>query len=63
MCESKLILKRADGSKKPLMDEVVSLVPTEDGVLARNIMGEEALFNFAIEEISLISHEIILREK
>lgn len=63
MCESKLILKDKRGGETLLMSEVINLTPLEKGIRVTNILGQEATYEYELDEISLISHKITVKER
>lgn len=61
VCESNVYLRGEDGDKLVMEDAV--LIEDEGGrIKATNILGEEKVFEGAIEEITFLDHRVIISD-
>ena len=62
MCEAIVYLIDKEGKEKLLLESVVKVIPSEDGILLENIFSERKIIRAKIKEMSLVEHRIILEE-
>jgi|Deesub1362A_J573_1020465.scaffolds.fasta_scaffold00046_94 predicted RNA-binding protein len=60
MCELNAFLRRADGSEELVLEAVEFLRPQQDGVLLRNIFGQESLFKGRLLEVQFRKGKVLL---
>ena len=59
MCEAKVFLEQ-ENSRELLMDDVVSIKPTKDGLSLMDILGREKSVAAKIKEVQLLEHAVLL---
>jgi predicted RNA-binding protein len=59
MCETNAYVYR-DGSEELYLDNVDTIRPEGEGLVLRNLFGEERRFEGRIREIALMKHKIVL---
>lgn len=63
MCESSAFVLGKDNKLEKVMENVVSVDPTEGKVYLTDLLGEQKIIDGVIKEIRLMDHKIILEEK
>lgn len=61
MCESNAYFIGINGEEK-IMDNVVSVVPSEGKVYLCDLLGEEKIVDGKIKEMRLIDHKILIEK-
>lgn len=59
MCESTAYLLGAKGEER-IMDNVIFVLPTADGVFLEGILGEQITVKGKLKEIKLLDHKIMI---
>lgn len=62
MCESNVYVIDENGKESLFFENVDRLVPTEDGFILEDIMGQKKIIKARIKELALIRHKIILEK-
>jgi len=62
MCEANAYILK-NGQEELLLSEVDIIEPEGDGLRLVSIFGEQKLVKAAIQQLNLVNHKIILREK
>ncbi len=62
MCQSNAYLQKS-GDKKLFMEDVSEVIPTQEGLTLKGMLGEEKFIKANIKKLALTDHEIILEEK
>jgi predicted RNA-binding protein len=62
MCEANAYILK-NGQEELLLSEVDIIEPEGDGLRLVSIFGEQKLIKADIQQINLVNHKIILREK
>jgi predicted RNA-binding protein len=62
MCEANAYILK-NGQEELLLSEVDIIEPEGDGLRLVSIFGEQKLVKADIQQINLVNHKIILREK
>lgn len=60
MCEANVFIVK-DGTKKQIMENVVTIVPEGDKVLLTDLFGEQKIVTAVIDTVDLTGHEITLK--
>jgi predicted RNA-binding protein len=64
MCESSVFVKRSGSDNEELLTEdVARVVPEGDQIKVVTLLGDVSKVTGEIEEIDLMAHRIVLREK
>lgn len=61
MCESAAYIWKDDKLER-IMDNVVSVDPTEGKVYLTDLLGEQKIVDGSIKEIRLMDHKIIIKQ-
>lgn len=59
MCEARVYLDNKD-ARELLMDDVVTIKPTQDGLSLMDILGREKSVAAKIKEVKLLDHTVLL---
>lgn len=62
MCEAKVYIEES-GSRKLIMEDVVTIKPTDSGLSLVDILGREKPISASIKEIKLLDHVVLLEER
>ncbi|MFA0816360.1 MAG: CooT family nickel-binding protein [Anaerofustis sp.] len=62
MCESIAYLLTEQGEEK-IMDNVVYMVPSNDGVFLEDILGDQKVVDGILKEIKLLDHKILIQKR
>lgn len=61
MCEAKVYLKKND-ELELLMEDCISIVPEDNKLTLRDILGKSKTVEAKILEVGLLDHKVILKE-
>jgi len=61
MCETKVYIEK-DGKKEEILENVINIQSEEDGLLLKDLFGEQKLVKASIKYIDFLKHEMILTE-
>ena len=62
MCESSAFVLGKDNKLEKIMDNVVSVDPSNGKVYLTDLLGEEKIIDGVIKQIRLMDHKIILEQ-
>lgn len=62
MCESSAFILGKDNKLEKVMENVVTVDPSEGKVYLTDLLGEQKIVDGVIKEIRLMDHKIILEE-
>jgi predicted RNA-binding protein len=62
MCEVKVFLKN-NTDEELLMEDVVLIKPSENGVYIANLFGDEKFIEGIIKEVHFLDHKVIIDKK
>ena len=63
MCESKVILKKKDGTEEVIMDEASAIKFVGRKLVVINLIGENVELDAEIKEVDLMGHKVVLSPK
>lgn len=63
MCESSAFVLGKDNKLEKIMENVVTVDPSEGKVYLMDLLGEQKIVDGYIKEIRLMDHKIILAQK
>ena len=63
VCESMVVLRKADGSEELVMQEAAAIRPAPGGLVVSSVIGEAVEVDAEIHDIDLMGHRIVLIEK
>lgn len=64
MCEANVYIITEDDMEELFLENVNTIIPTEDGeLLMENIFGERKIIKAAIKEMELVNHRIVIIKK
>lgn len=63
MCESSAFVLGKDNNLEKIMENVVTVDPSEGKVYLTDLLGEQKIVDGFIKEIRLMDHKIILEQK
>ena len=63
MCQSAVFVKKQDGSKELVLDEVIMIRPDGDELELMNIVGDRKRLRARIDHIDLLKHQVVLEEQ
>jgi len=61
MCETKVFIEK-DGKKEEVLENVINIQNEEDGLLLKDLFGEQKLVKANIKYIDFMKHEMVLTE-
>jgi len=61
MCETKVYIEK-DGKKEEILENVINIQSEEDGLLIKDLFGEQKLVKANIKYIDFMKHEMVLTE-
>jgi len=62
MCESNVYVIDENGKESLFFENVDKIVPTKEGLVLEDIMGERKIIKAKIKELALVNHRIILEK-
>jgi len=61
MCETKVFIEK-NGKKEEILENVINIQSEEDGLLLKDLFGEQKLVKANIKYIDFMKHEMVLTE-
>ncbi|MBU2598953.1 MAG: CooT family nickel-binding protein [Actinobacteria bacterium] len=61
MCETKVFIEK-NGKKEEIFENVINIQSEEDGLLIKDLFGEQKLVKANIKYIDFMKHEMVLTE-
>lgn len=61
MCETKVFIEK-NGKKEEILESVINIQSEEDGLLLKDLFGEQKLVKANIKYIDFMKHEMVLTE-
>lgn len=61
MCETKVFIEK-NGKKEEILENVINIQSEEDGLLIKDLFGEQKLVKANIKYIDFMKHEMLLTE-
>ncbi len=61
MCETKVFIEK-NGKKEEILENVINIQSEEDGLLIKDLFGEQKLVKANIKYIDFMKHEMVLTE-
>ena len=61
MCETKVFIEK-NGKKEEIFENVINIQSEEDGLLIKDLFGEQKLVKANIKYIDFMKHEMLLTE-
>ncbi|UCE79408.1 MAG: CooT family nickel-binding protein [Nitrospiraceae bacterium] len=62
MCEANAYIIK-DGREELYLENVDIMKPEEGKIFLKNLFGEQKVFEGELQEVSLLQHKIVLKEK
>ncbi|MBI5501542.1 MAG: CooT family nickel-binding protein [Deltaproteobacteria bacterium] len=63
MCESTAYVRKDEGGEVLLLKDVATIRPEGSKLVLRSILGDRLEFDGVIEEVDLMGHRILLRQR
>ncbi|MGB3346992.1 MAG: CooT family nickel-binding protein [Candidatus Humimicrobiia bacterium] len=61
MCETKVFIEK-NGKREEILENVINIQSEEDGLLIKDLFGEQKLVKANIKYIDFMKHEMVLTE-